>query len=307
MLARFVRFRRRRLARGFGAAGLEPGNVRRKPLGDEMEDIKRRVFISWSGTPSRMVASALREWLPQILQNTIPFMSEHDIAKGSRGQDEIAAQLRDAALGIVCLTPGNLGAPWILFEAGALSNSLAERELVCPYLIGLRKQDVAPPLSLFQLASADRADTLSLIKDINNTFEAEYRLSEAALDRQFDKWWPELEVELERALEAVDAEDTPKPEREPDDLLAEVLETVRRLEREWDHSRPIKQEELPLGPTPDESSGLSEGDTVRHPKFGEGVVAALSGRGRDLKAVIDFESLGKKKVVVRYANLQLVD
>jgi hypothetical protein len=30
----------------------------------------------------------------------------------------------------------------------------------------------------------------------------------------------------------------------------------------------------------------------------------LSGFGGDLKAVIDFESVGRKKVVVRYANLQ---
>ncbi|UCF21595.1 MAG: UvrD-helicase domain-containing protein [Gemmatimonadota bacterium] len=50
---------------------------------------------------------------------------------------------------------------------------------------------------------------------------------------------------------------------------------------------------------------LSEGCRVRHPRFGSGVVAALDGRGMDLKAVVDFETAGRKKVMVRYANLEL--
>jgi DNA helicase-2/ATP-dependent DNA helicase PcrA len=47
-----------------------------------------------------------------------------------------------------------------------------------------------------------------------------------------------------------------------------------------------------------------KGEAVRHPQFGRGVIRELSGFGRDLKAVIDFEQVGRKKVIVRYANLQ---
>jgi DNA helicase-2/ATP-dependent DNA helicase PcrA len=47
-----------------------------------------------------------------------------------------------------------------------------------------------------------------------------------------------------------------------------------------------------------------KGEVVLHPKFGRGTIQALSGFGRDLKAVIDFDDVGRKKVVVRYANLQ---
>jgi DNA helicase-2/ATP-dependent DNA helicase PcrA len=50
---------------------------------------------------------------------------------------------------------------------------------------------------------------------------------------------------------------------------------------------------------------LAEGVRVRHPRFGAGTVTALDGCGVELKAVIDFESVGRKKVVVRYANLSL--
>jgi len=47
-----------------------------------------------------------------------------------------------------------------------------------------------------------------------------------------------------------------------------------------------------------------KGEVVRHPQFGRGTIRELSGFGHDLKAVIDFERVGRKKVIVRYANLQ---
>jgi DNA helicase II / ATP-dependent DNA helicase PcrA len=47
-----------------------------------------------------------------------------------------------------------------------------------------------------------------------------------------------------------------------------------------------------------------KGERVRHPQFGRGTIRELSGFGSDLKAVIEFESIGRKKVVLRYANLQ---
>ncbi len=50
---------------------------------------------------------------------------------------------------------------------------------------------------------------------------------------------------------------------------------------------------------------LEEGSRVRHPRFGPGTVMALDGQGRDLKAVIEFDDQGRKKVVLRYANLEL--
>jgi DNA helicase II / ATP-dependent DNA helicase PcrA len=47
-----------------------------------------------------------------------------------------------------------------------------------------------------------------------------------------------------------------------------------------------------------------KGERVRHPQFGRGTIRELSGFGQDLKAVIDFETVGRKKVVLRYASLQ---
>jgi len=47
-----------------------------------------------------------------------------------------------------------------------------------------------------------------------------------------------------------------------------------------------------------------KGERVRHPHFGRGIIRELTGLGPETKAVIEFESVGRKKVVLRYANLQ---
>jgi DNA helicase II / ATP-dependent DNA helicase PcrA len=47
-----------------------------------------------------------------------------------------------------------------------------------------------------------------------------------------------------------------------------------------------------------------KGERVRHPQFGRGVIRELTGLGQEIKAVIEFDSVGRKKVVLRYANLQ---
>lgn len=83
-----------------------------------------KVFISWSGARSKAVASKLREWLPDVIQNIEPWMSRHDIKAGERWDKELSGELNDSKFGIICLTSDNYDAPWILFEAGALSKTI---------------------------------------------------------------------------------------------------------------------------------------------------------------------------------------
>jgi DNA helicase-2/ATP-dependent DNA helicase PcrA len=53
-----------------------------------------------------------------------------------------------------------------------------------------------------------------------------------------------------------------------------------------------------------EYPSLVKGARVRHPRFGSGTVAELSGYGGDVKAAIDFDDFGRKMVVLKYANLE---
>ncbi len=63
-----------------------------------------KVFISWSGEQSRIVAEALRDWLPDVIQAIEPFLSSHDIPKGARWGLELAHELEGTSVGIICLT-----------------------------------------------------------------------------------------------------------------------------------------------------------------------------------------------------------
>jgi hypothetical protein len=48
-------------------------------------------------------------------------MSQDDIETGSGWLARIKNELEATSYGIICLTPQNLDAPWLHFEAGALS------------------------------------------------------------------------------------------------------------------------------------------------------------------------------------------
>jgi DNA helicase-2/ATP-dependent DNA helicase PcrA len=47
-----------------------------------------------------------------------------------------------------------------------------------------------------------------------------------------------------------------------------------------------------------------KGERVVHPTFGSGQVVEISGFGKDTKVTVDFQSVGRKKLVIRYANLE---
>jgi hypothetical protein len=187
-------------------------------------NISHNVFISWSGRRSRWIAEAMRSWLPKVIQAARPWMSEREVQKGTRGLHEIARALEGIKVGVTCLTPENLGAPWILYEAGALSKALDDETRLCTYLLGgLHFQDVEPPLGMFQATRADKEDTRKLVRSINLAVGSA-PVPEADLDEIFDAMWPKLEEKLQAmppAEEDVDAK------RSPEDMIAEILELSR--------------------------------------------------------------------------------
>jgi len=51
---------------------------------------------------------------------------------------------------------------------------------------------------------------------------------------------------------------------------------------------------------------ISEGDKVEHDRFGIGLVIKIEGNGSNRKALIDFQNSGSKKLLLRYAKLNLI-
>ena len=123
------------------------------------------------------------------------WISSRDIQAGQRWENELDRELEATGFGILCLVPTNLLAPWLLFEAGALSKSVVSSRLV-PYCLGLQPEEVQGPLSRFQGLPADEAGTRRLVESINSVLEN--KRTETVLGKVFDKWWPDLKRDLEK-------------------------------------------------------------------------------------------------------------
>lgn len=184
-----------------------------------------KVFISWSGERSKNIANALREWLPNVIQAIQPWMSDSDIDKGARWSSDIASKLEESVVGIICLTPENLEAPWILFESGAISRTVG-KTFVCPFLFQVEPSDISGPLVQFQFTKAIEDDAKKLLITINKAL-GENALQEQNLNNAFKKWWPELDIKLKNIPDI----QVKRKERSSKEILEEILDLVRGQSR----------------------------------------------------------------------------
>lgn len=194
-----------------------------------------KVFISWSGDLSHSVAMVLREWLPCVLQTVEPYVSSEDIDKGTRWSSDIATELENSSLGIICVTQENLNAPWIHFEAGALSK-IVQESYVCPFLFGVKKSEVKGPLLQFQSVAYEKEDIKKLVYTVNSVCQSE-TLESKRLDKAFEVWWPRLEEDLNNILEEHNTKrkDGKKEltvnKNESSEILEEILELTRMQQK----------------------------------------------------------------------------
>lgn len=187
------------------------------------------VFLTWSGPYSRDVARALKHWLPHVIQSVKPFMSDEDIEKGARWFTDIATRLHEYQFGVVCLTPDNLEAPWIHFEAGALAKSL-DQGRVAPFLLEVRKASISGPLAQFQATEFKKTDVSRLVASINASGDSP--LAENQFKKAFETYWPELEEALTKVVERIRKGTTQhRPQRSERELLEEILESTRAIAR----------------------------------------------------------------------------
>jgi TIR domain-containing protein len=157
-----------------------------------------KVFISWHGDISREIANALHDWLPHVIQSAKPFVSSGDIGTGRRWSEALATELSQAAYGIVCITSDNYSAPWINFEAGAISKSV-NRSYLSPLLFNVEPADIEGPLKDFQSAICSEKDILELVRSINAAIDPkDQQLPPDVLNDEFYVWWPKLRKKLDK-------------------------------------------------------------------------------------------------------------
>lgn len=185
------------------------------------------VLLSWSGERSRKMAQALYEWLPTVIQAVNPWLSVEDIQKGTRWNDEVATQLQQQRVGIICLTSDNLNAPWLLYEAGALFKA-GGRARICTYLLDIKPSDLTYPLAQFQATTVDKEETKKLLHTINGALGAR-GIQDKTIDKQFDLYWSELQKKLDE-IPKLSQEKVPK--RSQLEMTEEILELVRAQARD---------------------------------------------------------------------------
>jgi len=189
-----------------------------------------KVFLSWSGTRSHKVAKIFRDWLPSVIQAIVPYVSSEDIDKGARWSTDIAKELEDSTFGILCVTRENINAPWLTFEAGALSKTM-DKSFVSPFLFDIKRSEVDGPILQFQSTIFEKEDLKKLVKTLNKACEKD-GLANDRLEKAFEVWYPTLESDLEKLKgappdtqdESVGAElQTPKAH----EILEEILDLSR--------------------------------------------------------------------------------
>src|SRR5262245_4246481 len=178
------------------------------------------VFLSWSGDRSKRLASVLSDFLQDAIQNVTVWMSDQNIGAGSRWSDELNKKLEDSDFGVLCLTPENLSAPWLLFEAGSLAKSVSGSKVV-PYCLGVALTDVPVPLAQFQSVNADKAGTKKLLQSLNSALDSP--IDQPRLERIFGKWWPGLKTKIEAIL----------PSENPDRLGIPSIGRFHGYSGEW--------------------------------------------------------------------------
>lgn len=190
-----------------------------------------RLFVSWSGEYSRRVAETLKTWIPAVLQSVEVFYSPEDIEKGDDWNSRLTKELAECKYGVVCLTPENVKAPWINFEAGALAKSMDSR--VSALMLGIETSDVKGPLSRFQNTRFEKEDFRKLVRSINTCTEK--ALATDVLSYIFEKMWPHLEdslsqIESELEEKFTDGTERTEPERKENDAIQEILHILRKMD-----------------------------------------------------------------------------
>ncbi|MBN1538288.1 MAG: toll/interleukin-1 receptor domain-containing protein [Anaerolineales bacterium] len=191
-----------------------------------------KVFISWSGDLSHKVALALRDWLPSVIQSIDPYVSSEDIDKGARWSTDISQELELSNFGILVITKDNLDAPWLNFEAGAISKSV-DKSRVSPFLFGIKRAEVKGPLLQFQSTIFDKEDISKLLHSLNRACDPPC-IEDTRFDKNIDVWCPSLEKELSALLKMQPEKDVSES-KAGDEILTEyvrgILEEILELVR----------------------------------------------------------------------------
>lgn len=136
-------------------------------------------------------AELVREWL----HGPFPELEIELAAAQHLREPELAAcvmRLRQARVGLLCVTPDAIAQPWLYFALGLMKRHLGPSGLIVPIFLDVIPSDVSPtPLHVFQAVQVNLQEFLQLGLQI----EAHLALPGDSADRaqRFSESWPSFE------------------------------------------------------------------------------------------------------------------
>jgi hypothetical protein len=212
-----------------------------------------------------------------VLHYVEPWLSEADVAAGERWAQEVAKELEASNFGVICLTPENVGAPWVLFEAGALAKSMQGARVI-PLLLNLEFSDITGPLAQFQAKKVEEGGVAEVVHSINQA--ADQAIPEERAKQLFTALWPEFEKKLASIPEEAPGKKHTRPQHE---ILEELVTGVRALDSRFRDLENAVSEEIPR----------SRRRRLRHlhPMMFEEITHMVSDEGDDPIALLVFAGL----------------
>lgn len=216
----------------------------------------QKVFISWSKSPTDMLASELALFLRHMFDNVETFVSKDNVAFGVPSIQEIHKELAGTSFGILIVTKANQDEPWLNFEAGSLAKTIpdGDQARVVPLLIDHTSlAQLAGPIANFQALRANKTSIKRMVRE----FALLLDVDPAVVESRWRSGWIRLRDALKAAREEL-ARGPQEPDRKPEDMMAEILGLLRR---------PVPLErtpERPASPLIRESEARSRRERIRY-------------------------------------------
>ena len=190
------------------------------------------VFISVSGPLSTCIGIAIRNALSTYFSSLNTWIAIRDIDKGKSWRTVLADGLTKQSAGIIVLTARNQSSPWILYEAGAIA-AMSGHDRVWTVLVDLKASDITGPLAISQhtlLQEHELATLASVIEKYTDRPRDGDDLKRASevFAKEIMTMAHECLTKPQNKEEGISA----IPSRDEGEVLGDVLEVVRDIQRQ---------------------------------------------------------------------------
>jgi hypothetical protein len=156
------------------------------------------VFISWTKPLGLRIARQLRTFLKSQVPGIDFFVSQDDLIPGQPWRAGLERRLQEDSLGILVITPAALTAPWIFYEAGAIS-AKADAAIV-PLLFDVPAARLKEPIGAYQSLPYSEDSILRIIGMLQGLDGELSKGLEKRKPRGFSAGWKQFNSEIQKLL-----------------------------------------------------------------------------------------------------------